>query len=154
MFAIPAATPVITPVVAPAVAMLMSAEVQTPPTVAEESVVDKPTHCVAVPVIGATVGNGTTVCTLVTTVVPHMLFTVYVIVAVPSDKPVATPTASIDITAVLLLLQVPPATAFVSVVVAPKHTLGLPAIAGTIGTTNTVSIAVALAGQPKLLVTV
>ena len=76
MFVIPAETPVTTPVVVPAVAILISAEVQTPPAVAEESIVDVPTHCVAVPVIGATAGNGATVCTLVTTVVPHILLTV------------------------------------------------------------------------------
>jgi hypothetical protein len=75
-------------------------------------------------------------------------------VAVPNDKPVATPAVLIDIIAVLLLLHVPPVTVLVSVVVAPKHTLGLPAIAGTIGTTNTESTAIALAGQPKAFVTV
>ena len=69
----------------------------------------------------------------------------------PDTTPVVAPTFATDGFA---LLHVPPATALLSVVVAPTHTFALPVIAGSIGMVFTVSCAVTLVGQPKLFVTV
>ena len=74
-----------------------------------------------------------TVIFLVTVVVPQLLATAYEIVAVPVATPVTTPLLFTVAALVLLLLQVPPPVASVSVVVLPAHTVADPLIAGTTG---------------------
>jgi hypothetical protein len=53
-------------------------------------------------------------------------------VVVPAAMPVTTPVADIEPLAGVLLLHVPPAGVLVSVVVAPTHTLNVPAIGPTV----------------------
>jgi hypothetical protein len=61
----------------------------------------------------------------------------YVITAVPKVIPVITPTDDILITAVSLLLQLPPAIVLLSVLGEPKQICGQPVIAGGVGLTVT-----------------
>jgi hypothetical protein len=66
-----------------------------------------------------------------------------VIVAVPNARPLVIPLADpIVAILVLLLLQVPPVVASVSVLVYPRHTFRLPAIAaGVVFTVTTTTVA-------------
>ena len=74
-------------------------------------------------------------------------------VAVPALMPVTTPVAGLtEATALLLLLQLPPAVASLNVVVAPLHTVVVPVIAATAVPVVTVTVVVAVA-VPQLLVT-
>ena len=74
-------------------------------------------------------------------------------VAVPVALPLTTPAVVTLATALLLLLQVPPLTVEVSVLVAPVHNAVVPLIvpADAPGLTAIVAVAVAV---PQLLVTV
>ena len=76
--------------------------------------------------------------TVTTADAKHPVPAVYLIVAVPAEAPVTTPAADIVATGVLLLLQVPLPSSL-SVVVAPLHTVNVPAIADGIGFTVTFS---------------
>ena len=75
--------------------------------------------------------------------------TVYEIVAVPAVTPVTMPEEEPTVALVLLLLQVPPAVASVSVIVAPSQTEELPEIDGGVGFTVTVTVVVFV--QPILV---
>jgi hypothetical protein len=66
MVAVPAATPFSTPVVAPTLAMPEAELLHAPPVVVLLSDDDAPTHILVVPVIGLTIGAGSTVSITVT----------------------------------------------------------------------------------------
>ena len=72
-------------------------------------------------------------------------------VVIPLTMPVRAPTVAMPGFA---LVQLPPVVVLLSVVVVPAHTSALPVIDGSTGMVVTVSCAVTLAGQPKILVTV
>ena len=124
-----------------------------PPPAALVSAVLAPTHTIAVPVIVPASGRGLTVATCVAAAVPQLLFTVYDIVVVPADKPVTTPEVLTEPTAGLALLHSPPPAALVSDVLAPTHTIAVPAIVPASGIGLTVATCVA-AAVPQLLLTV
>ena len=113
---------------------------QLPPLVASVSVVVEPTHtCVKPPIVA---GKGLTVNTRV---VKQPAGKVYVITAGPTVTPVTTPEAEpTDATPEALLVQRPPDTELVNVVVRPRHTLFEPPIADGEGLT----VAVATTKQP------
>ena len=75
-------------------------------------------------------------------------------VAVPAAKPVTKPVLLIVAVVAALLLQVPPVVLLANLEVSPKHVLGVPVMAATVGNANTVSVVVAVPTQPRLLVTV
>ena len=104
--------------------------------------------------MAATVGSAFTTSVAVTNDDPQVPETVYVIVADPAVTPVTLPVASMVATAVLLLLQVPPAKLSLSILVPPTHSLSVPVIAGITGAALTVSVWVTDVGQPSALVTV
>jgi hypothetical protein len=133
----PTATPVTTPVEEPTVAVPVALLDQVPPVAVSASVVVKPTATEVVPVMAGTTGGVFTVKPYVVVVEPQELVTVYVIVAAPTPTPVTMPEDEpTDAIAVLLLLQVPPVVASLSVTVAVVHTLFrpviVPAVAGTV----------------------
>jgi hypothetical protein len=66
---------------------------------------------------------------------------IYLIIAVPADTPVTTPEASTEAMAGLTLLHVPPGTALLNAVVAPRQTPAIPVI-GNNGFTVIVAMAV------------
>jgi len=129
MVAVPAAMPVITlaAVVATAVLLLL----QVPDGVASLRVVVRPAHTFMVPVMAA--GSGLTVSAVVAV---QPVGKVYVMVRAPADTPVMIPVVLPAVASVvLLLLQVPPVVALLSVVVRPAHTLVVPLIAAGSGLT-------------------
>ena len=75
-------------------------------------------------------------------------------VVVPAVRPVTIPSASIVATAVLEDVQVPLGTALSRSVVNPTHTSVVPAIVPAFGSAFTVTVVVAVATQPDVLVTV
>lgn len=132
----PADIPVTRPEVPETAAIAVLLLLQDPPGVAFESNVDEPAQTVLLPVIAA--GAVITVTTFVTEQLP----TVYVIVAVPGATPNTIPAVGVTAaTDELLLLQVPPATEFVSTIVEPTQTLDGPPIAGGPAVTVTVLVA-------------
>lgn len=110
-------------------------DVQVPPELKLNKVVLEPTQVTAVPDIGT--GNAFTVRL---PVLRQPVASVYVIVALPAETPVASPDVLIVATPLLLLAQVPPPSALLSVVVLFTHTLSVPAI--TDGNALTVNEAV------------
>jgi hypothetical protein len=88
-------------------------------------------------------GNGFTV---TTAVLIHPVGNVYVIVAVPATTPVTVPD-DIVATAVLPLLQAPPAVALVRDVVVPGHKAIVPVIAAGSGLTVAVTVAIQPVGK-------
>jgi len=106
---------------------------QLPPPVASDKVTVEPRHTKLGPVIAA--GEGFTVMPVV---VIQPVGNVYVIVAVPADMPPTVPFAAPTVpTAVLLLVQAPPADASLRVVVAPAQTVVTPVIDAGSGLTVT-----------------
>src|SRR5258708_7833975 len=95
-------------------------------------VVVAPMHTLLAPVIAP--GEALTVTVVDTLQLPDER--VYVTVVVPADTPVTTPFASTVVTALLLLLQLPPAGLLLSVVVLPTHTDVVPVIAAGLGHTE------------------
>ena len=57
-------------------------------------------------------------------------------VAVPAAKPVTKPVLLIVAVVVALLLQVPPVVLLANLEVSPKHVLGVPVMAATVGNAN------------------
>src|ERR1700741_1888533 len=90
MVAVPAVIPVTSPVPF-TVATAVLLDDQLPPAVTLDNVVLFPAHTVVVPVIDATVGTSFTVTDAVLFVVPQLLVTEYVMVAVPAVIPVTSP---------------------------------------------------------------
>ena len=123
MVAVPAATPVKMPDV-PTVATLVLLLAHVPPTVADESAVEAPTHTVDKPVIAA----GAAI-TVTTTDVPQPPLKTYEIVVVPAVIPVTIPLKEPTVaTEVLLLLHVPPVTLWARGDVLPEHIPNVPVI--------------------------
>jgi len=122
MFAAPADTPVTNPVVEPIVAIAEGLMVHVPPVAASDSVVVAPTHTPVAPVIG---DMGLTLNVLVTWHPPIA----YVTKPVPPLIPVTTPVDVPMVIVVAVLLQIPPVTASVSVIVAPVQTVEGPPMA-------------------------
>src|SRR6202008_5177717 len=127
MVAVPCDTPVTSPVPSTAATTVLLDD-QFPPAVALDKVVFDPAHTVVVPVIDATVGTSFTVTDAVLFVVPQVLVTEYVMVAVPCETPVTSPVPFTLATAVLLVDQLPPAVALDNVVLFPAHTVVVPVI--------------------------
>jgi hypothetical protein len=144
MSAEPAAIPPTTPE-ASTVATAGKLLLHVPPVVALLSVVVSPSHTCSTPVVVA--GSGFTVTVVV---IRQPVGIVYVISAVPSDKPVTTPVAASTLTVASALLHVPPASASAIVVVEFTHTAIVPVIADGSGFTFTVTALVAW--QPALVV--
>lgn len=101
----------------------------------DPNVIVVPTHTLDGPVIG--VGSGFTVNTLVAKHVPGVVYVIVTVLAVNTLPPVATPVlGSIVAMAVLLLVQVPPASVLLNVIVDPAQTTADAAvivIAGVVG---------------------
>jgi hypothetical protein len=135
----PHARPVELPIVATVVLLLLHA----PPAVASLRVVQVPAHIVVVPIIAA--GDEVTVATIVAVQPPLM---VYEITAVPAETPQSVPVLPMVATDTLLLLQVPPGVASLSVVHRPVHNNGTPLMATGAGRT----ISVADTAQPVPMV--
>src|SRR6202008_710714 len=151
MVAVPCDTPVTSPVPF-TVATAVLLDDQLPPAVTLDKVVFDPAHTVVVPVIDATVGTSFTVTEAVLFVVPQVLVTEYVMVAVPAVIPATSPVPFTVATAVLLDDQLPPAVTLDKVVFDPAHTVVVPVIDATVGTSFTVTDAV-LFVVPQVLVT-
>ncbi len=132
MLTLPIASPETTPVdaltVAKAVLLLLQVPLISP--VLENAVEVPPTHTVAGPLTIPALANGFTIITAVTDNVVQLLVTEYVIVVEPAATPVTTPVEAFTVaTAVLLLLQVPPASpVLVNGVVPFTHTVVDPLI--------------------------
>jgi hypothetical protein len=127
----PHARPVELPIVATVVLLLLHA----PPAVASLRVVQVPAHIVVVPIIAA--GDEVTVATIVAVQPPLM---VYEITAVPAETPQSVPVLPMVATDTLLLLQVPPDMASLSVVQRPAQTDGTPLMAAGAGKTISVVV--------------
>jgi hypothetical protein len=130
---VPAVSPATTPLALPTVATVVLLLLHVPPSTVLDNVVDDPTHTEFVPVIVPDVADVVTAISLVEKTVPQLVFTVYVIMVVPASTPVTTPLALIVATLGVLLLQVPPVTGLVSVVVSPVHKLDDPLITPAVG---------------------
>jgi hypothetical protein len=135
MTEVPAATPHAVPAELPMVATDVLLLLHVPPAVASLRVVQVPAHMVVVPMIAA--GNGLTVATIVVVQPPLM---VYEIVAVPAEMPQSVPVLPMVATDTLLLLQVPPDMASLSVVQRPAQTDGTPLMAAGAGKTISVVV--------------
>lgn len=132
--------PVVDDIVATDVVLLA----HVPPVTEFDNTVADNWHTAKLPVIGP--GAAFTVTTFVTGD-PHQI--PYDIVVVPAETPVTTPVvASIVAIEGSALVHVPVLVVFVSVVVAPSHTVAVPPIAATVPTTVTVLVAVGV--QPVL----
>jgi hypothetical protein len=134
--AVPANTPVTTPVVAPTLAMVVGVLLQVIPVVTSLNVMVEPSHTDDGPVIGAGVALTVTI-----TVAWQPPLNEYDIVAVPGIPPVMIPVVPMLATVALLLPQLPPAVASVTVIVDPLHTTVGPAIATGDGFTATTIVA-------------
>jgi hypothetical protein len=132
------------PVPIPTVASAVFPLVHDPPTDTSLKVVVSPAHTLLLPVIPG--GSGFTVIGVVTS---QPTPSEYVIVAVPTFTPLTTPVPepTLAITT-LLLLQVPPVSASLSVVVLPIHTCIVPVIADG----SEVTVIVFIAAQPVVSV--
>ena len=124
MLAVPADTPVTIPEDEPIAATDALLVVHEPPETISLRLSVPPAATVAPPRIGP--AAGLTVNVIVAIAVPTM----YVIVHVPAETPVTIPVEEPTVaTAVLLLLQTPPAVESVSVRVPPTQALGVPPMA-------------------------
>lgn len=133
---VPAATPVTTPDDDPTVAIRTLLLLHVPPQQSNKLVVP-PTHTDMVPDIAD--GGGFTV---TVTVAEHPDPTVYDIVVIPADMPVATPvTGSMNAMEGSRLLQKPPGVASVNVDVEPIHKFVLPRIGAGSALTVTENVA-------------
>ena len=142
----PECKPVTKPVVSITLAVSIRLLVQVPPGVRSVSAVVEPTHTPSVPVIA-----GSDDVTVITTERVQPDGEVYITVEVPEATPLTTPVDDPTVaTEVVLLLQVPPVVASVSVLVKPTHIDGVPVI-GLIGLIVAIAVALAL---PQLLLTV
>lgn len=139
--------------VTPIVAMPVATLLHTPPGAASESVVARPRHTLAVPVMKPALGNGLTVTTWVETAVPQAFVTVYEMVVVPADTPVTIPAAFIVALAGVEELHTPPPTLLLKVVVVAAQTVAVPVIVPALGSRLTVKIT-DVAAVPQLFVTV
>ncbi len=129
----PVPIPVTTPEPEPMDAMDGVLLVHVPPVVVFERVVVVPVVNVVAPVMAA--GDALMV---MVAVLKHPVPSEYVTVAVPADMPVTTPVdESIVAFEGLLQIQVPPGVTWLSVVVAPTHTLNVPVIAAVAAFTVT-----------------
>ena len=134
--AVPPKTPVITPVILSILATLGVLLLHVPPMVVSVSVVVVPWHMIKVPVIG--VGSALTVMIFVTKQVEEKA---YVIVVVPIPTPPTIPVTAPTVPTVgVLLVQVPPGTELVKVIVEPKHTVEGPEIVAGVGVTVTMAV--------------
>ncbi len=120
---VPSDTPVTTPAETVATEELLA---QTPPVTVVVSVVAANAHTVPEPVTMPGSGNILTIKFIVSLALPQLLVTVYDITVVPVDTPLTIPAATVA--AALLALQVPPATALLSVVTPATQTWLLPVI--------------------------
>ena len=126
MIAVPGVIPVTMPVPGPIVALAGLLLLQVPPAVMSVNVIVCPVQATEEPVTGA--ANGGVTAILLVTVQP--LSNVYDIVAEPEATPLTSPVAEPTVaTAILLLVQVPPAVTSLNVVVALRHTDAAPVIA-------------------------
>ena len=108
------------PVDEPMAAIVALLLLHKPPATASLNVIVDPTCTVVLPAIAATAFT-------VNVIVANPAPTAYVIVHVPPATPVTTPVDDPTVaTAVLLLLQCPPAVESVSVLVDPSQTLPVP----------------------------
>jgi len=134
MVAVPAATPVtVPPVEIVAIPVLLLLHV--PPAVASVRVELAPTHACRVPPIAAGIGSTVNVAKAL-----QPSEEVYVIVTVPAETPVTVPPVLTVAVAELLLLQLPPVVASLSVVLLPSQTAIVPVIA--FGNGSTVNVVV------------
>jgi hypothetical protein len=149
---VPTVRAVIAPVEEPIDATDVLLLLHVPPVSLLLSVVVKPVHKVAEPVIAGAVVTVIIVETAVTQPAPDV--TVYVMFVVPAARPTTIPEViPIEATDVLLLIHAPPVVVFVSVVVNPAHMFDAPEIAGTIGRALTVNVFVAMVVQLNSFVT-
>jgi len=109
-------------------------------------------HNAAAPEMVPALGAGLTVMVFVADIMPQLATIVYEIVSTPADTPVTMPADPI-VAEALLLLQRPPATLFVKVIVAPGHTEDGPEITPGETAAPIVTTFVATA-VPQLLVVV
>ena len=124
MITVPRTLPVTMPLDEPMLAMVASLLLHVPPVEPSAKVVVEPIHVLSVPVMGS-IGL---IVTLVVTKQPAAM--VYVIVAVPPPTPVTRPEVISAVAfEVLLLLQVPPVIASVSVLAEPAQKTSEPLIA-------------------------
>jgi hypothetical protein len=149
---VPVATPVTIPV-EPAVATEVAEELHVPPVAASLKAVVAPVHTVAVPVMAPADAGMLTVTTLVALLLPQPLVNVNDIVAVPALIPVTIPVELTVAMPTLPELHTPPLLASLKTVVAPAHTIAVPMIEETAGTTSTSTPTVAIA-VPQPFVTV
>ena len=127
--------PVTIPVLLPIVAIVVLLLAHVPPGVASLKIVVCPTHTVGMPVIALGPGTVTVV------VIKHPPGMIYEIIDVPLNMPVTTPVLlPIVAMVVLLLVQVPPGVASLSDIVAPMHTVIVPAIGSGNGSTVNVIV--------------
>jgi hypothetical protein len=98
------------------------------------------------------IGKGMTVIVLVVSALPQLLVYMYLIVSVPPDTPCTTPDETVAIP-VKELVQVPPDTVSVSVILVSAQTVDEPDIVPARGIGFIVSVSL-VALVPQLLVTV
>src|SRR4029453_4143993 len=122
IIAVPAAIAVTMPP-ALTVAIPDAPELQEPPPTELLNVMVLPVQTVDVPVIVPAFGSGLTVTICVSTAVPQLFATVYDISAVPVATPVTTPPALTVAMPDAPVLQVPPPTELLNVVVLPAQTI-------------------------------
>lgn len=119
------------------VATLVLLLLHAPPGTVSANVTVAPLHTPVGPDIVPASGSGFIVTVIVATAVPHVLVTVYCIVSVPLVTPVTTPAADM-VAFPVVVLHTPPAVEFVSVIVAPGHTLFGPVMVPAVGSGFTV----------------
>jgi hypothetical protein len=133
---VPALTPVTTPADTDATAVLLL--LHEPPLTASVRVIVDPGHTVAGPLMVPAEAPEVTVTVVVTA--PHD--SMYVIIVVPEVIPDTTPLPEPMVaTEVLLLLQVPPDTLLLSVLVVPVHTVVVPVIGDAVFTVMPAKVA-------------
>lgn len=144
MTEVPEATPVTTPVPATTVATEVVPLLHVP-VPGETSVVDRPTHTVAVPVIAD--GTADTLSIMVDWQPP----VVYVMVVVPADRPATRPDEEpIDATDGVPLVHTPPVAGLVRVVVWPTQIDVLPEIGAGVALTVRSRMIEQPAGRPEV----
>lgn len=133
----PAATPLTSPVVIFTVAMVVFPLVHAPPVVALLRIVVAPTHTLGVPNI--TPGTGLTV---TVEVLRHPVESLYVTVAVPTERPEIPPENDIigPVTKGAEDVHVPPVVALLSIPVVPVHSDVIPVIGKGLGWTVTAAV--------------
>ena len=138
MCAVPGTEPVTIPVDPPTPAIDGEPLVHVPPGVASVSAVVEATHTDSEPVIG-----GSDEVTVITTERVQPDGIVYTTVDVPAVRPLTRPVVDPTVaTVVLLLLQAPPRTDSLKLIVAPSHTEFGPVIVAGSGFTVTIVVAV------------